>query len=440
MRYSYRIIAFILSWLLPWSAFAASTIRDTEIETTLKQLCRPIFEQASLDPDNVRLIIVNDPDVNAFVAGGMNIFVHTGLLAMSDTPDMLQGVIAHETGHIAGGHLARQREEMDNAGIPVAAGYILGIGSALLGAPQAAAALITGGGHVGQRQALAYSRRHEESADQFALQTLDKLHQSPQGLLKLLEYLSNQEYLSLSKPNPYAMTHPLSRARIEHIRNHMEHDGIVYKPLSPALVAEYKRSIVKLKAFLDPTSTTLAAYPASDNSDNARMARAIAYHRQPNITAALQEMNTLLKLHPSDPYYNELKGQIFFEQGKVREALPSYEKASKLLPDAPLLKLQLATIYIATNDPSLLNPAINLLKVVTVKEPNNAMAWYQLGMAYGRQGDMGMSYLALAERAVLLNNKEDMRNFTERAKKLLPAGSPAALRANDISTISLKKR
>lgn len=440
MRTSYRIIAFCLSWLMPWSAFAISTIRDTEIETTLQRLCRPIFEQANLDPGNVRLIIVNDPEVNAFVAGGMNIFLHTGLLVMSDTPEMLEGVVAHETGHIAGGHLARQREEMDNAAIPVAAGYILGIGSALLGAPQAAAALITGGGHIGQRQALTYSRRHEEAADQFALQTLDKLHQSPQGLLKLLEYLSNQEYLSISKPNPYTLTHPLSRARIEHIRNHMEHDGIVYKPAAPAMVKEYKRSIVKLKAFLDPTSTTLATYPASDKSDIARMARAIAYHRQPNITAAIQEMDSLLQSYPNDPYYNELKGQILFEQGKVREAMPSYERANKLLPDAPLLKLQLATIYIATNDSSLLNPAINLLKVVTVKEPNNAMAWYQLGMAYGRQGDMGMSYLALAERAVVLSNKDDMRNFTERAKKILPPGSPAALRANDISTISLKKR
>lgn len=424
-----------LSTIPAHSAFAASIIRDAEIEASLREVATPIFRKAGLNPKNIQIILVSNQDINAFVSGGMNIFLNTGLLMLSEEPDSLLGVIAHETGHISGGHLARQGEEIQRARKQLALGYILGIATAIGGSPDAGQAIALGSTHVTGRQMLSFSRKQEEAADQFALETLDKLRYSPKGLVGLLEELHNRETLQIGKPNPYTLTHPLSRERIGHIRDHIEHSGINYSPIPGSIADRFQRSIVKLKAYLLPTSQTLNAYPDSDSRAIARMARAVAYSRIPDYPKALANADSLIADYPSNPYYHELRGQILYESGQVKDALPSYQKSLDLKPDSHLLRIQVAITQIATQDNSLLPRAIKSLNRITRAEPENAMAWRQLAIAYGRQKNMGMSYLALAEEAAILNKKDEAQKFSGLALQNLPKGSPAALRAKDISIV-----
>lgn len=429
----------LLGCFVSTQAGAVSIIRDEEIESAIKDVVRPIFKAAGLNPNNIRIIIVNDPEINAFVSGGMNIFINTGLLTLSEKPEMLIGVVAHETGHIKGGHLARQGEELKKASIQTAVGYILGIATALSGAPDAGQAIVLGSGHVADRRVLAYSRKQEESADQFALQVLDKLSFTPEGLLQLLEKLDTEQSLLIDNPNPYTLTHPLSRERINHIRVHMESEKIHYTPVGAEVESRYERAITKLQAYLDPPEKTLLRFPDSDGSVVAQEARAIAYYRQLNFDKSLQLIDNLISSAPRDPFFYELKGQVLFEHGKVKEALPSYQQALDLLPSSLLLRLQLGFVQVSTEDPGLLDVAIKNLNQVAVKEPGNALAWRQLAIAYGRRGEIGMSNLALAEEALLLGKKEDALRFTDLAGKSLPKDSPSALRAKDIRMIAEKK-
>lgn len=436
-----RHVASCLLLLVPLhGAFAAPIIRDEEIESVIRQLAVPVFKQARLNAKNIRIILINDADINAYVSGGMNIFINTGLLELSETPDTLLGVIAHETGHIAGGHLARQGEEIQRAQRQLALGYILGIATAVGGSPDAGQAIALGSSHVTERQMLSFSRKQEESADQFALSVMDKLQYSPQGLVSLLEELNNNESLQLGKANPYALTHPLSRERISHIRDHLEHSSIHYTPFPGTLAANYHAAIVKLKAYLDPPHKTLGAYPESDTSAVARMARAVAYSRIPNYPKSLANVDSLIATHPNNPYYHELRGQILYEGGRISDALPSYQKALDLKPGSDLLRIQVAITQIATQDDHFLPNAIKSLNHIVQREPENALAWRQLATAYGRQKAMGMSYLALAEEAAILGQRDETKKFADLAIANLPKGSPAALRAKDIRVISAKKR
>lgn len=436
----YALLLLMCLFIPVQHAFALPIIRDAEIESAIRAIAIPIFKQAGLSTKNIRIIIVNDSDINAFVSNGQNIFVNTGLLMLTEDPDSLLGVLAHETGHIVEGHLARQGEELQQARKQLALGYILGIATALTGSPDAGQAIALGSGHITQRQVLAFSRKHEEAADQFALNTLDKLAYSPQGLITVLETLRHDELLQLGKANPYTLTHPLSGDRIDHIRNHMDHSGIQYHSLSNSIADNYRNSIVKLKAFLDPVQKTLTAYPMDDHSAIARMARAVAYSRIPDYPKAMENIDSLITSYPNNPYYHELRGQILYEGGKVKEALPSYEKSLALKPDSDLLRIQVAITQIATQDDRLLPKAIDLLNRVVRREPENATAWRQLATAYGRQKNMGMSYLALAEEAVILGKRDDIKKFSDLAVKALPKSSPAALRAKDIGIISGKKK
>lgn len=437
----FLLLTLLLSSLLTASLAQAkegiSLIRDTEIETTLRVTANPIFKAAGLKPQNVRIIVVNNPQINAFVAGGMNLFIHSGLLMEFDDVNVIQGVIAHETGHIAGGHLARGSERYKNASYGTALSYALGAAAALGGSPQAGMAIIAGGSHINQREILQFSRENEDAADQAGLTFLDRSHTSAQGLLELLQYLSRKEMQAYGDINPYILTHPLSRERVIHIRQHLETSPYKEDPHSK-LEERYKRCYVKLRAYMQSPAATLKRYPVSDHSVIARYARAIAFYRQPDLEAALKEINGLIKEYPNDPYFYELKGQMLFEGSRVAEAIAPYEKAVSLMPDEPLLELGLAMAQIATADNGveppkpLLESATKHLLTGYRKEPANFSIIEQLVIAYGRQGQMGLSYLFQAEGAVLGKNKGDAKRFADLAKQNLPLGSPESLRANDI--------
>jgi predicted Zn-dependent protease len=418
-----------------------SLIRDAEIESTIRAYSAPLFRAAGLDPTAVRIFLVNDRTLNAFVAGGQKLFVNTGLLMRAANPEQVIGVIAHETGHIAGGHLSRTHDAIEKSTTQTIISFLLGTAAAVAsGRPDVGGAIIAGGQSVGLRSFLQYSRTQESAADHAAMRFLDATGQSSRGILEFLNTLIGQEQLSRARQDPYLRTHPLTYERIDAIRAHLARSPHANKPSPPNFETMHQRMRAKLFAFLESVAITLRRYPESDNSLFARYARAIAYLRKPNLEKALPLIDGLLAEHPDDAYFHELKGQMLFEHGHAADALVAYEKAVQLAPRSPLIRSQYAQVQLELNDPALLDPAIMNLRAALQYDTRMPFTWRQLAIAYGRKGDMGQSSLALAEEALLKGKAGDARYHAGRAEKLMPRGSIGWLKAQDILQAARKKK
>ena len=444
MRIPRRIFPLLLFLLLVFALAApaiaqrkpVSLIRDAEIENTVKIFAKPLLDVAGIPAESVRIYIVNDDALNAFVAGGMNLFIHTGLIQKAGGPNGLIGVLAHEIGHISGGHLVRAPEALENVRIEALISYILGAAVMVAGQGQAGDAIIATGTSIVQSSLFRYSRAQEQSADQAGVRFLDATGQSARGLLTTFEILKKQELLVSNRQSPYLRTHPLTDDRIEFIRSHLVTSRFTEVPAKPEYLALYDRMVAKLDGFLNPPGHTLKKYPESDSSERASYARAVAYHKLADLPQALAELNSLLIAHPDDPYFHELKGQVLFEYGRIGDAIPAYERAVALLPDEPQLRIGLAQAQIETNDPALNAVALGHLRRAVLSERTSAMAWRYLGIAYGRVGEFGQSSLALAEEALLRGNKADVLFHTQRAEQALPEGSPGWLRLQDVKRVA----
>jgi predicted Zn-dependent protease len=442
LRRSCRFVGLLLAALLVCGRASADVgyIRDAEIESTLRAFYTPILSAAGLEPSAVHIYIVNDPSLNSFVAGGQNIFINTGTIMRSETPNQLIGIVAHETGHIAGGHLIRSEEAMRNATIKTIIAMVLGAGAAAAShnAGAAGAAMIGAEG-VGLRSFLQFSQAQEANADQAALRFLDKTHQSARGLLEFFQILEGQEVLSGSRQSPYLRTHPLTTQRIDYVRQHVEQSPYSNVTDSAAWVELHKRMKAKLVAFLYPTSQALPYFPDTDTSVSARYGRAIVYYRVPEIKKALDLIDGLIRQEPNNPYFHELKGQMLFENGRVADAVAPYREAVRLAPDVALLRVELGQVEIETGNQSLNMDALTNLKSATQYEARNADIWHFLAIAYGRAGDMGNSYLSLAEEAMANGDKKEAKGQAQRALNALPKGSQARLRAEDIQMEASRK-
>ncbi len=421
------------------AAYAIGIIRDVEEEMIIREIIDPILIVAGIQPQEVKLYLVNDKQVNAYVAGGMNIFIHTGLLVLKDNPEVLAGVMAHEIGHIAGGHLNKADNNLKDLSVESALTYLLGIAAIAAGAPNAGQAILAGGQHLLQRKVLSYTRSHEDAADQSALNYLSQLNISPRGLLYILNYLSRDATQQFGQLDPYLQTHPLSRERVSHIQHFMDLNQRQWKPMSESFLKRYELAIAKLKAYVQPAQQTLREYPETDQSPKALYARAIAYFKKPYFEKSIGELDKLARMDPKNPFYPELKGQILLENGKIDESLPFYEKANKLV-NHPLMKLEWAMALIAAQDRnpenlSYLTKAEPLLEQVLLAEPENSLAWYQQGIAYGRRGMLGASYISFAEEAMLKNKTVQGQKYLVLADKYLPDGSPLRLRLADMKEV-----
>ena len=440
---SCRFLALLLAAMLACGRASAADvgyIRDAEIESTLRSFYTPILIAAGLEPSAVHIYIVNDPTLNSFVAGGQNIFINTGTIMRSETPNQLVGIVAHETGHIAGGHLIRSEEAMRNATIKAIIAMVLGMGAAAAShSPEGVGAAMIGAEGVAMRSFLTFSVGQEVNADQAALRFLDATHQSARGLLEFFEILQGQEVLSGAHMSPYVRTHPLTAQRIEYIRQHVEHSPYSNVADSAAWVELHKRMKAKLIAFLYPPPQALKYFPDTDNSVSARYGRAIAYYRVPELKKALGVVDGLIQQEPNNPYFHELKGQMLFENGHVAEAVAPYREAVRLAPDVALLRVELGQVEIETEDKSLNADALTNLKSATQYEARNADTWHFLAIAYGRTGDMGNTALALAEEGMANGDKAVAKGQAQRALKLLPQGSQARLRAEDIEMEASRK-
>ena len=411
------------------TAFASGFIRDAEIEKLLADYSYPLFRAAGLNPSRVRILIVQDRSLNAFVAGGNNIFLHTGLLQRLETVDQLQAVIAHEIAHITGGHQTRIADRVRNANTVAGLGLLLSIASVASGAGEAAVAIGAGSQEVARRSLLAHSRAEEASADQAGLRYMIAAGTDPQGLLDVLKLFRGQEMLSGRRADPYVRTHPLWRQRLRLLEAKIAASPKGSGP-DPTLAAWHSRMVAKFDAFLDTPARTLR--DATSNSELDVMARAIAYHRLPDRSKSMASINALIKARPSDAFYHELKGQFLLENGDAGGAVSSYRRAVQLAPKEPLILAGLGRALVAVNTSASLKEALTVLERARQRDDANPSLMRDLGRAYAANGQPGLASLATAERYALQARLRDASIHAKRAQGQLPQGSPAWRRAQDI--------
>ncbi|MBI1180895.1 MAG: M48 family metalloprotease [Alphaproteobacteria bacterium] len=413
-----------------------SIIRDAEIERDIKIFATPIWQAAGLDPTAVRVHLVNDDSINAFVAGGQRIFVFTGMLKVADDPLQVIGVLAHETGHITGGHLARFQDGLKGASTISILSLVLGAAAMAAGAPSAGAAILGSGGEFATRSFLTYSRTQESAADQAGLQYLTAAGESAKGLISFFEYLGDQESLLTTNQDPYVRSHPLTQDRIARLKQEAEKSPYWNKPARPEDVDRLKRIKAKLVGFLDHPTIVFQKYPLDDHSIYARYARAIAYHRQAMTEQSLAEINSLLADKPHDPYFLELKGQVLFESGDIADSIEPYREAVKAAPYEPLIRVSLAQSLLAMEDPSLADEAIANLEVATKMEDDNGFAWHQLALAYHMKKNIAMAALASAERYTVSGEAPQAARQAKIAVDKLKPQTPEWYRAQDLYMVA----
>lgn len=434
-------VMFALTAALPATAQnrGPGLVRDAEVEGIIRAYATPLFQAAGIDAASVRIYLVNDDSLNAFVAGGMNLFINTGLLMRAESANQIIGVIAHETGHIAGGHLARTQEALKNASTEAILAFVLGMAVVVAGQGEAGTAIIGGGTAVAQADLLKYSRTQESAADHAGVSYLDATGQSSRGMLEFFEILEGQELLLSGRQDPYLRTHPLTSERVDFVRQHVGSSPFSQADEPPEFRDGFARMRAKLIGFLRPLNRVLQDYPEDDGSLASRYARAIAHYRAGDLGRSMQLLDQLIAENPDDPFFQELKGQILMEHGRGREAIPYYEAAVRLTPHEPLLRLALAQTQLDTEDPALNKDALRNLEEVTRIEQRNGSAWRLLSIAYGRDGQIPMAALSLAEAALARGDKGQARSQADRALKQLPEGSPAWLRAQDILAAASKR-
>lgn len=418
---------------------AINFLRDAEIEHDLRVWMIPIWKVAGLDPDAVHVYVVNDPTLNSFVAGGQNIFLNSGTIMRASSPNQLIGIMAHETGHIAGGHLARKTQMMKNAMIESVIGMVLGGAATMAGHGNGGGAGVLAGEGVGEKAFLQNSVTIEASADQAALKFLDRTHQSARGLLEFFQILEQEEFMTAQHQDPYLIDHPLTEERIDYVEEHVDQSPYSNVKDPPEWVAMFNLMKAKLGAFLGNPSQVLASYQPNDNSEPARYARAIAYYRIPDLAHAVPTIDGLINDFPKNPYYDELKGQMLFENGRVADAVGPYERSVQLAPDEPLLNIELAQVQLETNDPKYLPAAKQELMTAINGESDNPDAWRSLAIVYGRDGDIGMAALALAEQNMSQGDFRQAIGQAQRAQQLLPPG-PQRQRAQDLLADATRER
>ena len=411
-------------------------LRDTETELLFKEMSRPLIVAGKLDPNSVNVVLLNDPEINAFVAQGQTVYVQTGLLEATDNVNQLQGVVAHELGHVIAGDAIRSEGGAKQAtGISILS-LVLGAAAIAMGAGDAAMGIMMAGQRAALGEMMAFTRVQEATADATGSRLLSQAGVSGKGLLDFFGKLQNQEYrLAIYSKDSFDRDHPLSSERIQALEQKLKADPAWGKPVDAALEARFQRIKAKLLGYIDPKQAVIK-YPETDQSVPAHYARAYAYHLGGYPDKAVSEADALLAINPHDPFFLELKGQILLEGGKPKDAIPVLREAVQRSGEAPMIAAMLGHALVATEDPKNFIEAKQILKVAVNKDNEDPFAWYQLGIIYDREGDIGRASLATAERSNLEGNSRMALASAETAMKGIPPGSPDWLRAQDIAMVS----
>ena len=415
---------------------AQSILRDAETEAYLKEISAPLIEAAGLQAHNVDIVLIGDSTINAFVAGGQAVYIHSGLIEAADDTNELQGVIAHELGHIVGGHVIRSGEGATGATAITLLSLLLGAAVAAAGSADAGMGVMMAGQQAAMGKYLAFNRVQESSADAAGLTYLNKAGISGKGMLSFFLKLRKEEFRYAStyaEIDPFMQTHPISGDREATLQADVVRSAAYGAKTSPALEAKFKRIKAKLIGYMDDPTSALRKYPETDKSQAAHYARAYAWHRGAYPDKAVEEVDKLVASSPGDPYYRELQGQILLESGKPKESLASLRLAVQGARGSPLISALLGHALLATEDPANLAEARDVLKVSVARDRDNPFAWYTLGMAYARLGDEPRAQLATAERYALIGDTGRAMANAEAAMQRIPRGTPDYLRAEDIA-------
>jgi predicted Zn-dependent protease len=418
-------------------AMAQSVLRDAETEAFFDEISEPLIRAAGLDPKNVDIALINDKSINAFVAGGQTVYLHSGLIDAATTANEVQGVIAHELGHIEGGHVVRFSEGVSAAsGISIAT-LILAAAAIAAGAGEAGMGILAAGQQAAMGKFLAFSRAQEGTADASGTRYLSAAGITGKGSISFFKKLQNFEFrLGIPQEDSYGRTHPLSGERIAVLEDAYSADPAWEKPLNPKWEADFKRIKAKLTGYLADPTATMRDYPERDKSIPARYARAYAWHKSAYPQKALEESSALVASAPDDPYFLELHGQILLESGQPADAVGPLRKAVELTGNQPLIAAIFGHALIATEDKSNLEEATTVLKAAVTKDNQNPFAWYQLGVVYEQQGDTARAALASAERYLMEGAPQFALPNAQTAMAGLPEYSPDWIRAQDINMVA----
>jgi predicted Zn-dependent protease len=442
------VIASIALTLAPLSAFAEekekgpALLRDTETEQLLRDYTRPILRVAGLEKQNIKVTIINDAAFNAFVADGHRIFVNHGALMQSETPNQIIGVLAHETGHLAGGHLAKLHEQVAAAQTQMVIAMLLGVGALAAGAKgnsntglaNAGAATLSAPQEVIRRSLLSYVRGQEENADRAGVKFLTATGQSPKGMYETFKRFTNDSLFAAHGADPYVQSHPMPAERVAALEEIAHSSPYWDKKDDPALQLRHDMMRAKISGFMERQDTVYRRYPLSNTSLPSRYARAISTYLHGDLQNALTQIDGLIQVQPNNPYFYELRGQALLEGGKPTEAIAPLRKAVQLSNNAPLIEMLLGQALVGSDNKAYADEAVGILRAAVARESEAPLGYSQLAMAYGRKGDLAEADLASAQAAYLRGDNKTARDLASRAKTRFAVGTPGWVRADDIIT------
>ena len=418
-----------------------STVRDAESEQLLREYTRPILRVAGLERQNIQIVIINDPAFNAFVADGHRIFVNYGAIMQSETPNQLIGVLAHETGHLAGGHLAKMREQMAQAQTQMIIAMLLGAGAMIAGSrggnsngglANAGAAAVAGPQEMIRRTLISYVRQQEENADRAGVKFLTATGQSAKGMYETFKRFTNESLFAARGADPYLQSHPMPAERVAALEELARSSPYWDKKDDPALQLRHDMVRAKISAFMERQDTVYRRYPMSNDSLPSRYAHAITTYLHGDLRSALTQIDGLIQLQPNNPYFYELRGQALLEGGKPSEAIIPLRKAVALSNNAPLIEMLLGQALVGTDNKAYTEEAITILRAAVGRETEAPLGYMQLAMAYGRKGDYAEADLASAQAAFLRGDNKTARELASRAKARFAVGTPGWVKADDI--------
>jgi predicted Zn-dependent protease len=416
-------------------------IRDTEAEQLLREYTRPILRAAGLEKQNIQIVIINESVFNAFVADGRRIFVNYGAIMQSETPNQIIGVLAHETGHLAGGHLAKMREQMARAQTQMIIAMLLGAGAMVAGSmggnsngglANAGAAAVAGPQEMIRRTMISYVRQQEENADRAGVKFLTASGQSAKGMYETFKRFTNDSLFAAHGADPYLQSHPMPAERVAALEEIARSSPYWDKKDDPALQMRHDMVRAKISAFMERQDTVYRRYPLSNDSLPARYAHAISTYLHGDLRSALAQIDALIQMQPANPYFYELRGQALLEGGKPAEAIAPLRKAVQLSNNAPLIEMLLGQALVGTDNKAYTEEAIAILRAAVGRETEAPLGYTQLAMAYGRKGDFAQADLASAQAAFLRGDNKTARELASRAKTRFAIGTPGWVKADDI--------
>ncbi|MGX1322436.1 putative Zn-dependent protease [Bradyrhizobium sp. USDA 377] len=419
-------------------------LRDTETEQLLREYTRPILRVAGLEKQNIQMVIINDGSFNAFVADGRRIFVNWGAIVQSETPNQIIGVLAHETGHLAGGHLSKLREQLANAQTQMIIAMLLGAGAIAAGSTRssssagnnglanAGAAAIAGPQEMIRRTLLSYQRQQEENADRAGVKFLTATQQSPKGMYETFKRFTSESLFAARGADPYLQSHPMPAERVAALQEFASSSPYWDKKDDPALQLRHDMVRAKISAFMERPETVYRRYPQTNDSMPARYARAISTYLHGDLRSALAQIDALIQVQPNNPYFYEVRGQALLESGKAAEAIAPLRKAVQLSNNAPLIEMLLGQALVGTDNKAYTDDAVRILRAAVAREPEAVLGYTQLAMAYGRKGDYAEADLASAQAAYLRGDNKTARELATRAKTRFAVGTPGWVKADDI--------